>query len=210
MAFKIYFPHRAKRQRKENVKLPKRNVQESLKGSTVQLEDYVCNSQGSAKCVAPETTDRKGREEVNDVTSVVSEKIMTPNLHVRGNKLGGMDVTPIAVTETVPKVTDAFLTPNQMVRTCSRKSTQTCSRKRTQTCSRKSTKTCSRKRTKTCSRKRTQTCSRKRTSTKNASNSPLINSKSEAKHETTHVKNNLKEYGKITGVSDIRTQYTTC
>ena len=145
--------------------LSKWNVQESLKNSTVELEDYMCNSQGSAKSVVPETTNRKGQGEVNDVTSVVSEKIMITNLHVRENNLSAIDVTPIAVTEAAPKVTDAFSTPNQMVQTCSRKST----------------------------------------STKNANNSPLINSKSEAKHGTTHVKNNLKEYGKITGVSDIRT-----
>ena len=169
--------------------LSKWNVQESLKNSTVELEDYMCNFQGSAKSVVPETTNRKGQGEVNDVTPVVSEKIMITNLHVRENNLSAIDVTPIAVTEAAPKVTDAFSTRNQMVQTCSRKSTQTCSRKSTQTCSRKST----------------QTCSRKRTSTKNANNSPLINSKSEAKHGTTHVKNNLKEYGKITGVSDIRT-----
>ena len=145
--------------------LSKWNVQESLKNSTVELEDYMCNFQGSAKSVVPETTNRKGQGEVNDVTPVVSEKIMITNLHVRENNLSAIDVTPIAVTEAAPKVTDAFSTRNQMVQTCSRKST----------------------------------------STKNANNSPLINSKSEAKHGTTHVKNNLKEYGKITGVSDIRT-----
>lgn len=83
------------------------------------------NSQCSAKSVAPETTDRKDQEEVTDVSPVVRRVIMTPNLHIRENKLTAMDVTPTALIEAAPKATDPFLTPNEMVQTCNRKSTST-------------------------------------------------------------------------------------